>query len=232
MAIWSHDEQRIIYTEASAASAPRLMWRAADGSGDAEQLDSDHDLAWWPTGVSSDGRWLAFYEIHPETSRDIWLMDLEDDEHSVQPLVVSQANARSAVFSPDGRWIAYVSDESGRDEIYVTPAPPTTGASFSVSTAGGREPIWSHDGTELFYRRGDQMISVPLAGGEEFEPGEEKVLFTGNFAVETGGRNQFYGVTPDGQQFIMIAPQTEATRVNVVLNWFEELKQRVPTGGR
>ncbi len=96
--------------------------------------------------------------------------------------------------------------------------------------AGGREPIWSQDGTELFYRRGDQMISVPLAGGEEFEPGTEEVLFTGNFSVEVGGRNQFYGVTPDGQQFIMIAPQTEGTRVNVVLNWFEELRELVPVG--
>ena len=72
---------------------------------------------------------------------------------------------------------------------------------------------------------------VPLSGGEEFELGEEEVLFTGNFAVEVGGRNQFYGVTPDGQPFIMIAPQTEGTPVNVVLNWFEELKERVP-GGR
>ena len=190
----------------------------------------DYEFEWWPTHASSDGRWLAFYEIQPETARDIWLMDLEDDEHPVEPLVVTLANERSAVFSPDGRWIAYVSDESGRDEVYVIPAPPATGTSFPVSTAGGREPIWSGDGTELFYRRGDQMISVPLAGGEEFEPGEEEVLFTGNFAVETGGRNQMYGVTPDGQQFIMIAPETEATRVNVVLNWFEELKQRVPTG--
>ena len=231
LAVWSHDGQRIIYSEPGDASAANLWWRAADGSGDAEQLAPAHEMGWWPTHVSSDGHWLAFYEILPGTSRDIWLMDLEDDEHPVQPLVVTQANERSAVFSPDGRWIAYVADASGRDEVYVTPAPPTTGASFTVSTAGGREPIWSHDGTELFYRRGDQMISVPLAGGEAFEAGEEKVLFTGNFAVETGGRNQFYGVTPDGR-FIMIAPQTEATRVNVVLNWFDELRELVPVGNR
>ena len=76
-------------------------------------------------------------------------MDLEDGDHAVQPLLVTPANERSAVFSPDGRWIAYVSDESGRDEVYVIPAPPTTGASFALSTAGGREPVWSQDGTRL-----------------------------------------------------------------------------------
>ena len=231
MAIWSHDGQHIIYSEPATSAAPTsLMWRAADGSGDAEQLGPEHELGWWPTHASSDGRWLAFYEIHPETSRDIWLMDLEDGENAVQPLVVTQANERSAAFSPDVRWIAYVSDESGRDEVYVMPAPPTTGPSFSVSVSGGREPIWSADGTELFYRRGDQMISVPFTADEEFVPGEEEVLFTGNFAVEAGGRNQLYGVTPDGQRFIMIAPQTEAARVNVVLNWFEELNELVPVG--
>jgi len=158
-------------------------------------------------------------------------MDLENPEHPVHSVLATSANERSAVFSPDGRWMAYVSDQSGRDEVYVRPAPPQTGGDFALSTAGGREPIWAPDGTEIFYRRGDQMVSLALAAGDELIPGEETVLFTGNFASETGGRNQMYGVTADAQRFIMVESGDDAEHVNVVLNWLDELERLVPTGG-
>jgi len=226
LGIWSADGQGVMYTETGPDGRERLLRRAADGSGEGEQLRAEQPTAWWPTGVSSDGHWLAFYVVQQQSSRDIWLMDLTAPEHSVQELLATTANERSAVFSPDNRWLAYVSDASSRDEVYVMPAPPATGPSIPVSTTGGREPVWSHDGRELFFRRGDQMIRVPLGEGEGFEPGGAEVLFTGTFAVETGGRNQYYGVTPDGERFIMVTPHTDASRIKVVVNWLDGLRRR------
>jgi serine/threonine-protein kinase len=228
LGVWTPDGVQVVYV-APPESSVRFARRAVDGSGPAESLGGEPTDNWWPTGVSPDGRWLAFYNISAETSRDILIMDLEDPEHSVQTVIATLANERSAVFSPDGRWLAYVSDESGRDEVYVRPAPPATGGAFPLSTAGGREPVWARDGSEIFYRRGDQMVSLPLTVGGELVPGEETVLFTGNFAAETGGRNQFYGVTPDAQHFIMVESGADSNHVNVVMNWFEELEKLVPT---
>jgi len=127
--------------------------------------------------------------------------------------------------------MAYVSNESGRAEVYVQPYPGP-GAKRQISTEGGNEPVWARDGEELFYRNGDQMMAVEVTTEPTFSASTPRLLFEGNFQPSSGNLAN-YDVTPDGQRFVMIqlgGTDSEASQINVVLNWFEELKQRVPTG--
>jgi hypothetical protein len=136
-------------------------------------------------------------------------------------------------FSPDGRWIAYASKESGGREIYVRPFPDS-GGKWQVSVGGGTEPQWSHDGRELFYRTGEKMMAVEIDTRDGFVPGKPKILFEGH-SVPTPNPEWVranYDVSPDGQRFLMVAPaepgRTASNRIEVVLNWTEELKRLAP----
>ncbi len=132
------------------------------------------------------------------------------------------------MYSPDGHWIAYESDESGRMEIYVQPFPGP-GGKWQVSTNGGTRPVWARNGRELFYRSGEKMVVVPVETQPAFKAGTPRVVFEHPY-WHTG---HDYDVTADGR-FIMIKKseqQAAPTQVNVVLNWFEELKRQAP-GGR
>jgi serine/threonine-protein kinase len=149
------------------------------------------------------------------------------------PLVTTPASDRSATFSPDSRWFAYVSNVSGRDEVYVRRFESTSGtAEHLVSTEGGREPQWSRDGKELFYRVGRAMMTVPVDLGEEFVAGEPQKLFEGSWAVESGGLNPMYDVSPDGERFVMVRADEGWNRVRVVLGWQTELERLTTTGSR
>ena len=140
------------------------------------------------------------------------------------------------MFSPDGHWLAYISDESGRPEIYVQPYPGP-GGKWQISTEGGIEPAWNRNGRELFFRSGSKMMGVEVTTQPTFSAGKPKVLFEGQYLeVQAGLMGTAYDVSPDGQRFLMIKSGEQAqaapTQINVVLNWFEELKRRVPTGTR
>jgi Tol biopolymer transport system component len=137
----------------------------------------------------------------------------------------------AAQFSPDGRWLAYVSDESGRPETYVQPYPGP-GGKWLISTEGGTEPIWNRNGRELFYRNGNKMMAVDVAAQPVFSAGTPRTLFERQYSLtpfpQTGAR---YDVSPDGQRFLMEKQSEQVlTQINVVLNWFEELRRRVPAG--
>jgi hypothetical protein len=127
---------------------------------------------------------------------------------------------------------AYISDESGRYEIYVQPYPGP-GGKWQISTEGGMEPVWNRNGRELFYRSGDKMMAVDVTTLPSFSVGKPKMLFEGRYARSPCPTSN-YDVSPDGQRFLMLKPteqeQSTPTQINVVLNWFEELKRRVPTG--
>ena len=155
-----------------------------------------------------------------------------EGEREAQPFLQTPFEEGGAVFSPDGRWLAYVSNESGRYEIYVQPFPGP-GGKWQISTEGGREPVWARNGRELFYRNSNQMMAVEITTEPTFSAGSPRLLFEGAFMSGTVFL-PYYDVTPDGQRFVMLKPvesETSApTQINVVLNWFEELKQRVPTG--
>ena len=183
-----------------------------------------------PMSWSPDGQLLAFIEVNPTTGYDIWVLRLSD--RKAQPFLRTPFNEAAPRFSPDGRWLAYISDESGRYEIYVQPYPGP-GGKWQISTEGGTEPVWNRNGRELFYRSGDKMMAVDIATQPGFAAGKPRMLFEGPY-VPTPATSPNYDVSPDGQRFLMLKPSEQAqaapTQINVVLNWFEELKQKVPTG--
>ena len=172
---------------------------------------------------------LAFAEAAP--TLNICILPLKDGKP--QPFVLSTSNATSPRFSPDGRWIAYASDESGRYEIYVRPYPGP-GGKWQISTAGGMEPVWNPKGRELFYRNGNEMMAVDVITEGTFSAGKPKMLFEGSY-VRTPRSFPDYDVSPDGQRFLMLKANEQSqapAQINVVLNWFEELKQKVPAGNK
>ena len=152
-----------------------------------------------------------------------------EGERKAQPLIRTSFNEGAATLSPDGHWLAYVSNESGRNEVYVQPFPGP-GGKVPISTEGGEQPRWARNGKELFYRNGDRMMAVVIQTQPTFSAAKPDMLFEGNYWKWSTAPN--YDITPDGQRFVMIKesqPVAAITHVSVVLNWFEELKQRVPT---
>jgi Tol biopolymer transport system component len=202
-----------------------LVWKPADMSGSAEKLiTNDHLLV--PTSWSPDGRILAFTEHHPSTGADIWILAM-DGKREPQPFLKTSFNENLAEFSPDGRWIAYCSNESGRDEVYVRPFPGPGGIT-KISTTGGFLPVWAPDGRELFYRIEDKMMVVAIDTKPTFTAGKPELLFESPSTIV-----ERYSISPDGQRFIMIEEgeySTPPTQLNIILNWFEELKTNVPSG--
>jgi serine/threonine-protein kinase len=233
---WTPDGKRIAF-DSTREGPLNLFWQLADGSGGLERLSrSDYtqvSISWSP-----DGQLLAYFEVNPTTQRDIWVLQVGDPSASSGQVRKSQPFLRTPFdeavprFSPDGRWLAYFSDESGRYEIYVQPYPGP-GGKWQISTEGGTEPAWNPNGRELFYRSGDKMMVVEIATQPGFAAGTPRMLFAGLYEVAPVPSAD-YDVSPDGQRFLMLksADQAEAapTQINVVLNWFEELKQKVPTG--
>ena len=196
----------------------------ADGSEGLEQLTtSDYDT---PVGCSwsPDGQLLAFQAVGISTGRDIWVLRLSD--RKAQPFLRTSFNESAAQFSPDGRWLAYVSDESGRSEIYVQPYPGP-GGKWQVSTEGGIEPMWNRSG--IYYRNENKMMAVEVTTQLSFSAGKPHVLFEGQY-MSMRQTNAVYDVSPDGQRFLMgKESETQTNQINVVLNWFEELNRRLRT---
>jgi serine/threonine-protein kinase len=208
-----------------------LYWISVDGSGAAESLAMSEN-AQVPGSWSPDGQVLAFSEENPTTGWDIWVLRLGGDRQR-QPLLQTPSNEQAPMFSPDGRWLAYQSDESGRDEVYVRAFPDSAGRS-QVSTDGGSGPVWGRNGRELFYQNGDKMMAAAVQTQKStFVAARPKLLFEGHYETDVYPSYANYDVGLDGQRFLMIKTSEEeraATQINVVLNWFEELKRRVPTG--
>ncbi len=224
--IWTPDGKRIAY-QSGRGGAANVFWQLADGSGSAERLTtSEYQNA--PGAWSPDGQVLAFMEIHPTTGRNLWSMHLSD--RKTRPFLQTPYNEGEPQFSPDGHWLAYISDESGRYEVYVQPYPGP-GGKWQISTEGGAEPVWARNG-EIFYRSGNKMVAVDTTTHPSFSAGKPKVLFESLY-VPSLQTSHNYDVSADGQRFVMIKENEQATsavQINVVLNWFEELKQKVPTG--
>jgi Tol biopolymer transport system component len=202
-----------------------LFWQSADGSGAPERL-ARNERAQAPTSWSPNGQLLAFEQTSVTTRWDIWMLRISD--RKAEPFLVTPFNEGAPQFSPDGHWLAYVSDESGRFETYVRPYP--AGGKTPISTDGGTEPVWNHNGRELFYRSGNKMMAVDIATQPSFTASKPRLIFEGPYVL-TGTTMPEYDVSSDGQHFLMLKPEPAApTQINVVLNWSEELKQKVPAG--
>ena len=175
-----------------------------------------------PMSWSADGQHLAFDERKPGAQRDVWVLTRGGDP---SPFVLTAFDEWSPAFSPDGQWLAYVSNESGRNEVYVQPYPGP-GGKWPISTDGGTEPAWSPDGKQLFYRRDNQLFAVPVQTKPDFSSGAARALFEGPYDIVEGARN--YDVAPDGKRFVMIRSDNAnaSQRFHVVSNWFEDLMAR------
>ena len=175
---------------------------------------------------SGDGKLLAFAEEHPTTGADIWVVSRDEDPI---PVLRTAANEFSPVLSADGGLLAYVSDETGLAEVYVR--SQVSGEKRRVSANGGREPVWSKQGHELFFRKGDQLFSAVVTPDPEIEVSTPVVLFEMPFERSMVGQNSFsaaeYDVAPSGNRFLVVS-ERPATEFKVIQNWFEELKRLVP----
>jgi Tol biopolymer transport system component len=226
--VWTPDSKRIIFT--SSKDGPRtLYWQLADGSGGLERLTGG-DRLHIPSSVSPDGQSLFFHESSSGVQRNIMVLTLND--RKTRSFLSTRFNEGGARVSPDGRWLAYVSDESGRPEIYVQPFPGP-GGKWQVSTDGGTEPVWNPKGGELFYRSAKKMIAVDTTLNPSFSAGQPHVLFEGDYlSIDYPQLGSDYDVSADGQQFLMVketARSASVQQINVVLNWLDEVTRRVPT---
>ena len=220
--VWTADGQRLVY-RGTRAGFRNLFWKTIDDSGGEKGLTTGEHLQ-TPWSSSPNGQWVAFEEVDPQTGSDIWYVALDGDRNP-QRILGTQSTERMPAFSPNGRWLAYVSD----GQVYVRSFPEGGGRTV-ISTARGFAPAWSRDGRELFYRDGVRMMAVDIDTTEEaLVVGTPHVLFEGRYNPGIAGRG--YDVAPDGR-FLMvrpIKPEPPHTQINVVLNWFDELQRLVPS---
>lgn len=200
--IWSPDGSRIIFTSNRDGGVYNLYEKASSGSGNEKLLYKSMEGK-GPTSWSPDGKFLVYYSLGQPTHLRLLAVSGAPDR-AVIPLVDPQFNSITARFSPDGRWIVYTSNESGKNEISVRPFDASTGTAgnpVTITNGGGRTPVWSGDGKELFYISQDgTMMALDVSAGATFKAGTAKPLFKTPSAV------LFWDATPDGKRFLMPVP--------------------------
>ena len=195
--------------------------KSADRKGEAI-LVNESEKRYSPTSWSQNGKQLIL-----DDGQDIWSLQM-DSTGTLLRLVESPFQEFAAAFSTDGNWIAYISDEQGQFDTYVMPYPPT-GESVQVSMEGGGESIWSKNSNELFFRNGRKWMAASFTTSPTLSFEVPRILFEGNYLNIKGVS---YDVSPDGQRFLLLKPIEDSsprTQLNVVTNWFEELRHKVTT---
>ncbi len=221
---WTPDGDRLAFASPGRGEGEllNLHWQPADGSGDSETLlerpNRQYPADW------ADSETLIFYEVHPENFGDILTLRLNETT-SVVPFLVTGFDERTPRLSPDGRWLAYASNQSGQYNVYVRRFPEGD-LETPISSGIGDEPVWSRDGSELYYRQGNRTVAVPIESGETLTVGTPQVLFEGLYS-RTPCCGTPYDVSPDGQYFLML-PEYSPRQINVVRHWSEEVAERVP----
>jgi serine/threonine-protein kinase len=226
--VWSPDGEWIVYGSTREEHSG-LYRKRADGSGDEELLFEGNSI--FPSSWSRDGRFILFSQIATPTSNDVRVLSLDD--RKVEPYVSSDFSEAEAAFAPDGRWVAYQADESGRAEIFVRPFPPG-GGKWQISVEGGTHPRWRADGKELFFRNQNAVMSVEIdTTGQALRVATPVKLFEGLFLQAAIGGNVYadYDASPDGQRFAMMRGENRLAvpdHVVVVTDFFDELRATFP----
>lgn len=228
--VWSPDGRRVACS-AVRDGAENIYWQAADDSGSPEQLTREKRGA-LPTGFSPDGTKLMFLQPPGTAPRDIGVVTVGSGK--VDLLVNTPFDDTNGEISPDGRWMAYQSTESGQEEVYVRPFPDAASGRWQISNNGGTRPLWARNGRELFYyAQPGSVMGVTIEAGATFVASTPKTVVAGAYPAPLNART--YDVSPDGRRFLLIKnvkPADDAAaapRIIVVQNWFEELKRRLPT---
>jgi eukaryotic-like serine/threonine-protein kinase len=232
-AIWTPDGKRIIFVS-DRDGKYGIYWKASDGTGTEELLGSKPDLVCLPFSFSTDGKSLLTMEMSADLSKiNIGILSLDGD-HNGKTLL---QNGIQPQISPDGRWMVYSWGEYTKQEVYMRPFPDVDKGNWQASTGGGVSscPRWSPDGKELFYMNNDgALMAVAVAAEPTLRFGQPKVLFRGPYVRPSTTSSIPYDISPDGKRFLMMkepiqtGTSTDPRQINIVLNWFEELKQRVP----
>ena len=219
--VWAPDGKRLAFRSIR-DGAYNVYSSSDDGTGAVERLTESPNWQ-FPSSWSPDGRVLAYTELNATTDWDIWVLPL-DGERKPRALLQTEAYEADPMISPDGAWIAYTSDETGQNEVYIQ-AFPGPGRKQQVSSDGGSAPRFRGDGRELFYRNGNKVMFVRIESGADSLVSTPRLLFEGTYVPDD------YDVSPDGERFVMVEsdPETAPTRIHVILNWFEELERLVPT---
>jgi Tol biopolymer transport system component len=230
--VWTPDGKHIVFTSIWQGVTGNLYWVRADGTGDTVRL-AESKYRQTPFSFSPDGKRLAFTEFNPQTKFDIWTLPLDEVESDhpkagkPQPFLQTSFSETFPMISPDGRWLAYVSDESGAAEIYVRPFPET-GGKWQVSAGGGRSPVWSKKAPELFYQSPQgMMVASYTTNGGAF------VASKPNLWAEKKGLGLDFDLAPDGKRFAVVQAETEprgTAQVTFLFNFFDELRRRAPAG--
>ncbi len=208
--VWSPDAEHLAFSSNRLGSTLNIYRKRSDGSGDVERL-TESTSTQFISSWSPDGKHLLFAQSNPETGNDLYVLPLEDGTPEV--FLTTPFSETEAAFSPDGRWIAYQSNETGQAEIFVRPFP-VRGGKWQLSVDGGQYPRWSRNGRELFYRSGEGMYVVPVdIAGSSFVAGKPRLLFEGPFlSLSLAGLTLAdYDVHPDGERFVMMQADPEAS---------------------
>jgi eukaryotic-like serine/threonine-protein kinase len=226
---WSPDARFIVFS-----STGGMSWIRADGVGKPQMLTQSSN-AQWPWSFTPDGKYLAFQERSIPTGWDLWTIPVENDGvglHAGKPekFLVTQSNEKQPSFSPDGRWLAYSSDDTGTNQVYVR-SFPDNGGRWQVLEGGGQQPAWSHTGYDLFFRNEDNQImsAAYVATGESFVRQTPKLWSESRLEAED--RNGIYDLARDGKRIVALMPAEEhQTRTHFVFveNFFDDLRRRVP----
>ena len=235
--IWTLDGERIFFASAREGLLD-VFWKAADGTGQVQRLTTTPFLT-GPQSWSADGQTLVVTGQRPETGVDVGVVSI-DGEPTIDWVLDGDSDELSPDVSPDGRWMAYSTDESGQSEVFVTPFPNVGGERWRISRDGGVTPQWGPNSRELFYQTDEgpgSPVTMMVADNDTeptFSPGTPVPLFEGPFRIGRAPQVPAFDISPDGQRFLMIreGPSTDAAaeqpQIILVQNWVEELKRLFP----